>query len=70
MDRLEKLRELEATLYAAMGDASNRELAAIARQYRETIREIEEIENEEDHTDEIAAILSERGENGKLGAVR
>ena len=68
--RLEKLKELEAYLYEAMQTAGNRELAAIARQYRETLREIEEIESEEDNSDEIAAILSERGEEGKPGAVR
>ena len=36
--RLEKLKELEETLYTTMQECEPRELAAIARQYRETIR--------------------------------
>ena len=68
--RLEKLKELETYLYEAMQTAENKELASIARQYRETLREIEEIESEKDNGDEIAAILSERDDEGKPGAVR
>lgn len=70
MTRLDKLKELEAHLYAAMGEAENRTLAALARQYRETIREIEEIEGAENNGDEIAEILAERDAAGKTGAVR
>ena len=70
MARLEKLKELETYLYEAMQTAENKELASIARQYRETLREIEEIESEKDNGDEIAAILSERDDEGKPGAVR
>ena len=58
MGRLEKLRELEVTLYGAMQTAENKELAALARQYRETIREIEEIEGT-GTDDEITKILAE-----------
>lgn len=58
MGRLEKLRELEVTLYRAMHTAENKELAALARQYRETIREIEEIEGT-GTDDEITKILAE-----------
>ena len=69
-NRLEKLKELEATLYAAMEGASVRELPALARQYRETIKEIEEIEGTAGTNDEIGEILAERAADGKPGAVR
>ncbi len=42
--RLEKLKELEAELERQMKKANSRSIAAIARQYRETLKEIEEIE--------------------------
>ena len=45
MTRLEKLKELESKLKAAMGVCETQSLASLARQYRETIREIEEIES-------------------------
>ena len=70
MTRLEKLKNLEMQLALAMGECQNKELAAIARQYRETIREIEEIEGAEANDDDIAAIISEREAAGKAGAVR
>lgn len=70
MDRLDKLRELETYLYKAMSVADIRTLAALARQYRETIREIEEIEGAANNDDEIAEILSERDAAGKASAVR
>lgn len=69
-DRLQKLKELEATLYEAMAGADVRSLAAIARQYRETIREIEEIEGGTGDDDELGAILAERRSNGKPSSVR
>ena len=68
--RLEKLKELEGHLYAAMQEADNRTLPALARQYRETIREIEEIEGATIHDDEIAEILSEREAAGESRSVR
>lgn len=68
--RLEKLKELEAKLYVAMRTAGSKELASIARQYRETLREIEEIEGGESDGDEIAELLESRGADGKAGAVR
>ena len=70
MSRLEKLKELETWLYASMQAAEPRELASLARQYRETIREIEEIEGMNDHGDEISEILAKREADGKPGAVR
>lgn len=56
MSRLEKLKELEAKLHYALNTSDIKSMAAIARQYRETIKEIEEIEGT-DETDEISAIL-------------
>ena len=69
-DRLQKLKELEDTLYKAMAGADVRSLAAIARQYRETIREIEEIEGGTGDDDELGAILAERRSDGKPSSVR
>lgn len=70
MSRLEKLKELEAKLYVVMESADDRSMASLARQYRETIREIEEIEGAEDNGDEITKILSGREAAGKSKAVR
>lgn len=70
MDRLEKLRELEARLKEAMDGADNKTLAALARQYRETIKEIEELERGTDTDDEIGDILQRREADGEPGAVR
>lgn len=70
MARIEKLKELEAKLYVAMQTAQNKDLATLAKQYRDTLREIEEIEGTEDNNDDISEILSERETNGKAGAVR
>ena len=70
MDRLGKLKKLEQRLIDAMDEADGKALAPIAKQYRETIREIEEIEGMVDDGDEIAKILSGRETDGKSGAVR
>ena len=70
MTRMEKLKELEARLYASMEDADSRALPALAKQYRETIREIEEIEGDHDNDDEIGRILARREADGEPGAVR
>lgn len=70
MSRLEKLKDLEIKLALSMEECENKELAAIARQYRETLKEIEEIEGAEANDDDIAAIISEREAAGKAGAVR
>lgn len=42
----------------------------MAKQYRETIREIEEIEGVSADGDEISEILTNREADGKPGAVR
>ena len=69
MTRLEKLKELEEMLYAMMQKANSRAISSLARQYRETIREIEEIEGN-DSEDEIADILKGREADGKSRTVR
>lgn len=63
MSRLDKLKALETELRAALDDADPRSMAPLAKQYRETIREIEELENDEDGLDEIARILANRKPN-------
>lgn len=70
MTRLEKLKDLEAQLLAVMRKANSRTYASLARQYRETIKEIEEIEGTEADDDEIGDILQGRQANGEPGAVR
>ena len=69
-DRLEKLKALEAKLYVAMETAGNKEIAAIAKQYRETVKEIEEIEGEKHADNDIANILRDRKSAGRAGSVR
>lgn len=67
--RLEKLKDLEAKLEMALMECEDKSLASIAKQYRETIREIEEIEGN-DNEDEIADILNSRDADGKSRTVR
>ena len=66
-DQLVELREKLA--FAIDTCESMRDLAALSRQYRETIKEIEEIEGATPD-DEIAGILSERESNGESRTVR
>lgn len=66
MTRLEKLKDLEKTLEHALNTSDIKSMAAIARQYRETIKEIEEIEGI-DEADEISNILTGFGEPGTNG---
>ena len=71
MNRLDRLIELRDILDAAIAECdSKRDLAALSRQYRETLKEIEEIEGAEQNDDDISEILSERAAAGKSGAVR
>lgn len=58
-NRLEKLKELEKELHKQMMKANSRSIAAIARQYRETLKEIEEIEGDGADEDEISKLLAE-----------
>ena len=69
--RLDRLKELAKVLAREIDSAEDRKaIPQLARQYRETLKEIEEIEGSADEGDEIASILSERDNNGKPGAVR
>ena len=63
MSRLAKLKALEADLRAALDGADSHNMAQLARQYRETLREIEELEKDEDDLDEIARIIANRQAN-------
>lgn len=70
MDRLRKLKSLERKLMQQMKVADSKSYAALAKQYRETLREIDELESIGDSDDEIGEILAERKADGKSGAVR
>ena len=70
MTRVDKLRLLEEQLQDALENAGPQTIAAIAKQYRETLKEIEDIEGAANTGDEIADILSAREAAGKPGAVR
>lgn len=65
MNRLSKLKKLEVDLEELMAHANSRTYASLARQYRETLREIEEIEGDNGDIDEIAQIISKRANKGK-----
>ena len=57
--RLERLVSLRDKLENAIDECdSKRDLAALSRQYRETLKEIEEIEGVSDGEDEIDKILN------------
>lgn len=66
MTRLDKLKALEVELRRAMDTADPRTLAPLAKQYRETIREIEELEKDDGELDEIARILANREPNANV----
>lgn len=70
MTRLEKLKKLESDLEDLMAKANSRTFAQLAKQYRETIREIEDIEGADKQDDEIEELLQRRESNGAAGAVR
>lgn len=53
-----------------MQKANSRSIAPLAKQYRDTIREIDEIENVVTEDDEIEEIMQRRVDNGDAGAVR
>ena len=63
MGRLEKLKALENELRSAMDEADSKTLAPLAKQYRETLKEIEELEKDDGELDEIARILANRQTN-------
>ena len=69
--RLDQLKQLARVLAAGIDTCEDcRALPPLAKQYRETIREIEEIEGANNHGDEVSDILGERAADGKPGAVR
>lgn len=53
-----------------MQDADVRSVAAIAKQYRETIKEIEEIDGTDSPDDEISRVLAEIEVDGQPRSVR
>lgn len=69
--RLEQLKNLARILAQNIDDCEDvRALPQLAKQYRDTIREIEEIEGTGSDGDEISEILAQRQADGKPGAVR
>lgn len=70
MDRVKKLKQLEVVLKSAIDECETDKLAALAKQYRETLREIDEIEHLKGKDDGIAELLQRRQINGLPGAVR
>lgn len=74
-NRLEQLENLSKILAVQIdqcaADPDNVKLIPqLARQYRETVREIEEIRGMEKDDDEIGEILSNRNADGKPDAIR
>lgn len=70
-DRVRQLKELLNILAEQIdGKPGARDMASLARQYRETLKEIKEIEGDETDGDEIAELLKAREADGKPGAVR
>ena len=69
-DRLLQLKELAKVLAGSIDSCNDPKALPLAKQYRETIREIEEIEGANNHGDEVSDILGERAADGKPGAVR
>lgn len=58
-ERLDRLIVLRDILDEAIsGCESKRDLAALSRQYRDTLKEIEALENEQTEGDEISKILA------------
>lgn len=70
MDRLTKLKELEIILRSALEETNSDKLPPLAKQYRETLREIDEMEGTKGNNDDISDILRKRQINGLPGAVR
>lgn len=69
-NRLGKLKALAALLAEEMDKVKySKDLPPLAKQYRETIREIEELDGDKEE-DEISDILEKRIADGKSGAVR
>lgn len=70
-DRLQQLKTLASVLASSIDACDDaRALPALAKQYRETVREIEEIGGAQNSGDEISEILAGRQADGKPGTVR
>lgn len=70
-DRLTQLKALLEILAEQIDrQPGARDLAGLAKQYRETLIEIEEIEGARSNDDEIGTLLASREADGKSGAVR
>lgn len=74
-NRLEQLENLSKILAAQIDQCTSdtdsaKMIPQLARQYRETIREIAEIRGMEKDDDEIGEILSNRNADGKPDAIR
>ena len=69
--RIQQLKELLLILAKEIDEKPGaRDMASLARQYRETLQEIEEIEGTDGNNDEISQLLQERERDGKSGSVR
>ena len=59
--RYKQLLELSEILAEAIDDCdSKRDLAALSRQYRDTVKELAEMDKDNDDLDEIAQIIEKR----------
>ena len=68
--RLEQLKELLEILAEEIDARPGaRDMASLARQYRETLKEIDEIEGADTDGDEITELLSNRESARKPGAI-
>lgn len=68
LGRIEKLKLLQDKLEIALATCEEKSLAPLARQYRETLREIEELEGADVIGDGISDILSARKADRKSTA--
>ena len=69
--RVEQLKELLLILAKEIDDKPGaRDMASLAKQYRETLKELDESEGNDGDEDEIAKLLQGREADGKSGAVR
>ena len=69
--RLEQLKSLAEVLAAGIDSCDDpRALPQLARQYRDTVREIEDIEGVSDDGDEVGEILARRKADGVTRAQR
>lgn len=65
MERLSELRKLALDLRAAIDEGNPRTMAGLARQYRETLREIAELEADDDGGGDIDAIIGKHADDRK-----